>query len=125
MAAEFGGASNRRGCATGNDLASGDLNGAGAAVERASAAPLGVTTWLRLLTGGGKMTERRPNKERAQRARRTENGMAVTAGVSKTAPREKFSRSVALLRAALEVWEAKHGVQTNSVWKRRSQCEGS
>ncbi len=71
------------------------------------------------------MTEQTSNKQRARRARRSENGMAVTAGVSKTPRREKFSRSVALLRAALEVWEAKHGVQTASVWKRRSQCEGS
>ena len=64
-------------------------------------------------------------KERARRARRSDNGMAVTAGVSKMPRREKFSRSVALLRAALEVWEAKHGVQRASVWKRRSQCEGN
>ena len=68
------------------------------------------------------MAEQARNKEQARRARRSENGMALTAGVSKTARREKFSRSVALLRAALEVWEAKHGVQTASVWKRRSAC---
>ncbi len=71
------------------------------------------------------MEDLTPTKPRARRARRNEIGMAATAGIAKTPPREKFSRSVALLRAALEVWEAKHGGKTASVWKRRSQCEGS
>ena len=61
------------------------------------------------------MIEDTMKKAPARRARRNEIGMAVTAGISKTARREKFSRSVALLRAALEVWEAKNGAKTPSV----------
>ena len=123
MAAEFCAASNDRYCATGKELASADSSGADAAVECASAPPLGFATWVRLL-GRSNVTEPKAKTERARRARRSENGMAVAAGVSKMPPREKLSRSVALLRAALEVWEAKHGVKTASVWKRRSQCDG-
>jgi hypothetical protein len=62
-------------------------------------------------------------KERARRARRRENGMAMTAGVSKKPAAERFSGSMALLRAALQVWETKHGFHSGSVWRRRSQCD--
>ncbi len=63
-------------------------------------------------------------KEQTPRTRRRDNGMAMTAGVSKPSGRERFSRSLALIRAALQVWEAKHGYsQHGSPWRRRYQPE--
>ena len=67
--------------------------------------------------------EQTTKKERARRARRRENGMAITAGVSKK-PAEPLTRSMSLLRAALAVWEAKHGsTPLRSVWKRQAASE--
>jgi hypothetical protein len=60
---------------------------------------------------------------KARRARRREIGMAKTAGVTKATGGEKLSRSLSLVRAALQVWEAKHGTQTRSVWRRGAPLE--
>jgi len=57
---------------------------------------------------------------RARPRKRRINGTAATAGVAK--PTESISRTLSLVRAALQVWEAKHGaLPRNSVWRRRSQ----
>jgi len=49
--------------------------------------------------------------------------MAATAGVTRTAPQEHISRTVSLVRAALELWEAKHGRVRVSTWTRRSKLQ--
>lgn len=97
-------------------------------MQRSAAAPLRFAAWLFLLTeaqrdrtNGKQATGAAARTARtAQRERDGGNSRRVEGATT-----EKFARSVALLRAALDVWEAKHGVQTASVWKRRSQCEGS
>jgi hypothetical protein len=62
-------------------------------------------------------------KTKVRRTRRKEIGRAATAGVKKPTGGEKISRSLSLLRAALSVWEAKHGAQTRSVWRRGAPAE--
>ena len=62
-------------------------------------------------------------REEARRARRRENGMAATAGVSKVRNGEDVPRTMSLVRAALALWEAKHGAGKRSVWQRRAAIE--
>ena len=69
------------------------------------------------------MTEKKSEREAGRRARRKENGMAVTAGVSKVHRGEDLPRTMSLLRAALALWEAKHGGATRSVWQRHRPIE--
>lgn len=58
--------------------------------------------------------------ERPRRTRRRNNGMALTAGVARQPAQDQFSRTLSPLRAALRVWETKHGHRPNtSPWKRR------
>jgi hypothetical protein len=52
--------------------------------------------------------EEKGNKGAGRRARRRENGMALKAGVSPLPTRDRLTRTVQLLRAALRLWEAKH-----------------
>jgi len=59
-------------------------------------------------------------KRAARRAQRRKNGMATTAGISSVSRPETITRTLALLRAALRVWEARNGhLQARSVWQRR------
>ena len=64
-------------------------------------------------------------REPARRMRRRDSGRADTAGVSDPPVRGSFSRTLALLRAALRAWEARNEhLSTRSVWQRRDQAEG-
>ena len=67
------------------------------------------------------MTEKK--SEAGRRARRKENGMAATAGISRAYRGEDMPRTMSLLRAALALWEAKHGGPTRSVWNRHRPIE--
>ena len=69
------------------------------------------------------MTEKKTEREAGRRARRKENGMAVTAGISRAHRGEDGTRSMSLLRAALALWEAKHGGPTRSAWNRHRAIE--
>jgi hypothetical protein len=60
---------------------------------------------------------------KTRRRRRSESGFARTAGVAKASGGEKLSRTVSLVRAALQVWEAKHGGPTRSAWPRHRAIE--
>jgi hypothetical protein len=52
--------------------------------------------------------------------------MAATAGISSTPKVEPITRTLALLTAALRVWEARNGhPRTRSVWQRRVNGEAS
>jgi hypothetical protein len=63
---------------------------------------------------------RKEKKEARRRMRRRDNGMAATAGISSAPKVEPITRTLALLGAALRVWEARNGhLQTRSVWRRR------
>jgi hypothetical protein len=63
-------------------------------------------------------------KEPARRMRRRNIGMAGTAGVSDPPTRGSFTRTLALLRAALRAWEARNEhLLTRPVWQRRDQAE--
>jgi hypothetical protein len=58
-------------------------------------------------------------KETGRRARRRQNGMAMTAGVAPLPSRDQFSRTLQLLRAALRLWEAKNEhLRSVRVWRR-------
>ena len=63
-------------------------------------------------------------KEPARRTRRRNIGMAATAGMSDPPTRGSFTRTLALLRAALRAWEARNEhLLTRAVWERRDQKE--
>jgi hypothetical protein len=54
-----------------------------------------------------------------RRARRRDNGMALKAGVSPLPTRDRLTRTVQLLRAALRLWEAKHEhLQRSPGWRK-------
>jgi hypothetical protein len=73
----------------------------------------------------GKMA-RKEKKEARRRMRRRDNGMAATAGISSAPQVEPITRTLALLAAALRVWEARNGhLQTRSVWRRRVNGEAT
>lgn len=59
-------------------------------------------------------------KDRTPRANRRFNGMAATAGLPDPPTRGRFTRTLALLDAALRVWEANHLPRRQSVWRRRN-----
>ncbi len=60
--------------------------------------------------------------EAGRRARRRNNGMAATTGVADPPSRGSFTRTLALLRAALRAWEARNEHLLNRpVWERRDQ----
>ena len=61
-------------------------------------------------------------KVRAPRAKRRLNGMGTTAGLPDPPIRGRLTRTIALLDAALRVWEANHLPRRESVWQRRSQA---
>ena len=61
-----------------------------------------------------------PRKERTPRANRRLNGMAASAGLPDPPMRGRLTRTLALLDAALRVWEANHLPRRESVWRRRS-----
>jgi hypothetical protein len=67
--------------------------------------------------------EKKSGREEARRTRRKENGMAATAGVSRAHRGEEVPRTMSLVRAALALWEAKHGAGKRSVWQRRASLE--
>ncbi|MDQ6656049.1 MAG: hypothetical protein M3Y80_09580 [Verrucomicrobiota bacterium] len=57
----------------------------------------------------------------AQPTRRRPKSTAKTAGFARVAHEEPISRTLAMLNAALRVWEAKQGGgPVRSVWARRS-----
>jgi hypothetical protein len=56
-------------------------------------------------------------KERGPRANRQTNGMGTRAGVPDPPTRGRFTRSLALLDAALRVWETNHCPRRASVWR--------
>ena len=59
-------------------------------------------------------------KAAVQRARRRDNGMARTAGVSPLPKRDRLTRTLQLLRAALRLWEARHEhLQAPQVWRKQ------
>ena len=60
-------------------------------------------------------------KKRAERrTRRRDNGMAKTAGVSRVPRRDRLTRTLQLLRAALRLWEVRHEhVQAPRVWRKQ------
>jgi hypothetical protein len=69
---------------------------------------------------------RKEKKEARRRMRRRDNGMAATAGISSAPKVEPITRTLALLAAALRVWEARNGhLQTRSVWRRRVNGEAT
>jgi hypothetical protein len=69
---------------------------------------------------------RKEKKEARRRMRRRDNGMAATAGISSAPKVEPITRTLALLGAALRVWEARNGhLQTRSVWRRRVNGEAT
>src|SRR5436309_4599333 len=57
-----------------------------------------------------------PNGTRPRRANRRLNGMAQTAGFSERPTRGRFTRTLALVDAALRVWEANQPRRT-TVWR--------
>jgi len=62
--------------------------------------------------------------EAERRTRRRNNGMATTAGMSDPPARSSFTRTLALLRAALRAWEAKNEhLLARSSWRRRDWSE--
>lgn len=55
-----------------------------------------------------------------RRTRRRDNGMAKTAGVSHVPRRDRLSRTLQLLRAALRLWEVRHEhLQAPRVWRKQ------
>jgi len=68
------------------------------------------------------MSDEQPiDQEESQPRRSRPGGTEKKAGVPHQAPSEPITRTVAMLNAALRVWEAKHSTgPTRSVWTRRS-----
>jgi hypothetical protein len=63
---------------------------------------------------------RKGKKEAVRRMRRRENGMATTAGISTIPKREPITRTLALLEAALRLWEARNEhLRNRPFWQRR------
>ena len=59
-------------------------------------------------------------KAAVRRTRRKENGMAMTAGIARTARRDRLTRTLQLLRAALRLWEVRHAhLETPRVWRKQ------
>ena len=54
-----------------------------------------------------------------RRRRRRDNGMAKTAGIAKAPRRDRLTRTLQLLRAALRLWEVKHEqLEGPRVWRK-------
>ena len=59
-------------------------------------------------------------KAAVRRTRRRDNGMARTAGVSKAPRRDRLTRTLQLLRAALRLWEVRHEhLDAPRVWRKQ------
>jgi hypothetical protein len=59
-------------------------------------------------------------KAAVKRARRRDNGMARTAGVSPLPKRDRLTRTLQLLRAALRLWEVRHEhLQAPRIWRKQ------
>jgi hypothetical protein len=59
-------------------------------------------------------------KVAVKRMRRRDNGMAMTAGISRAPRRDRLTRTLQLLRAALRLWEVRHEhLQAPRVWRRQ------
>ena len=59
-------------------------------------------------------------KEVVRRTRRRDNGMARTAGIAKAPRRDRLTRTLQLLRAALRLWEVRHEqVSAPRVWRKQ------
>jgi hypothetical protein len=72
----------------------------------------------------GKMG-RKGKKENKRRMRRRDSGTA-TAGISSSPKVESITSTLALLRAALRLWEARNEhLRTRSVWRRKVNGEAS
>ncbi|MFL6539721.1 MAG: hypothetical protein ACJ8HU_03080 [Chthoniobacterales bacterium] len=68
--------------------------------------------------------EEAPEVKRERRTRRRENGMAEVAGIARPPQHDRVMRSMALLKAALRVWEAKHlQSKVRSPWQRRRPAD--
>jgi hypothetical protein len=67
-----------------------------------------------------------PGKKTAvPRTRRRDNGMARTAGVSAVPARDRLTRTLQLVRAALRAWEARHEhSQAPRVWRKQPVEQG-
>ena len=58
-------------------------------------------------------------KTAVRRTRRRDNGMAKTAGISRAPRRDRLTRTLQLLRAALRLWEVRHEhLQAPRVWRK-------
>jgi hypothetical protein len=57
-------------------------------------------------------------QSRQRRANRRLNGMGTKAGVPDPPTRGRFTRTLAMLDAALRVWESHHNPRRASVWRR-------
>ena len=63
-------------------------------------------------------------KTAARRTRRRDNGMAMTAGISHAPRRDRLTRTLQLLRAALRLWEVRHEhLQAPRVWRKQLALE--
>ena len=55
-----------------------------------------------------------------RRTRRKENGMAMTAGIARAPRRDRLTRTLQLLRAALRLWEVRHAhLEAPRVWRKQ------
>jgi hypothetical protein len=81
------------------------------------------SAWVLRIQSREKMVQKEKS-EGGRRARRRNNGMAATTGVADPPTRGSFTRTLALLRAALRAWEARNEHLLNRpVWERRDQKE--
>lgn len=63
---------------------------------------------------------RRGKRAVERRTRRRDNGMAKTAGISHVPRRDRLSRTLQLLRAALRLWEVRHEhLESPRVWRKQ------
>ena len=64
--------------------------------------------------------EQKEKKGPAKRTRRRDNGMAMTAGISRAPRRDRLTRTLQLLRAALRLWEVRHEhLEAPRVWRKQ------
>ena len=70
---------------------------------------------------GEKGVENRDSgKEIVRRTRRRDNGRALNAGLADPPTRDSFSRTLALVRAALKAWETRHPTHEEATgWRTR------
>ena len=73
------------------------------------------------MNGGVSKTDRLPKKDSVRRTNRRLNGMGTQAGFPDPPRRGQLTRTLALIDAALRVWEATRGRHPAGRWRHESQ----